>query len=117
MPTVEERLVALEAKSDTYAMSTADLRSAVTEFRGDVNRRFAEIQEQMNRRFEHVDFRFEGVDRRFVDLLAHMHQRFDAVDQKMDRHFTWLVGIVVGGFVTMIGTVAGAFFGFWQVLR
>jgi exonuclease VII large subunit len=135
MPTLDERLAALEAQCEALAMSTPDLRGTLTELRGDMNqrfsqlvadmnrrfeqvdRRFSELQGQMNRRFEHVDYRFEGVDRRFVDMQAQMNQRFDAVDHRMDRHFTWLVGILVAGLVTMIGTVAGAFFGLWQMLR
>ena len=31
-----------------------------------------------------------------------------------DRRFTWLVGLMVTGFVVTIGTIAGAF---WGVLR
>lgn len=46
----------------------------------------------MNRRFEAMDRRFDGVERRFA----------------------WLVGMMVTGFLAVIGTVAGAF---WGLLR
>ena len=57
------------------------------------------FRDEMNRRFEVMDRRFEGMDR-----------RFDAID----RRFTWLVGMMVTGFLAVIGTVAGAF---WGLLR
>jgi hypothetical protein len=34
--------------------------------------------------------------------------------QDMDRRFAWVVGIMVTGFVAMIGTFAGAF---WSLLQ
>ena len=54
MPTVEERLASLEAKVDTMS----DLRDLIAEVRGDMNGRFTEmnvrfteLREDMNRRF------------------------------------------------------------------
>jgi hypothetical protein len=35
----------------------------------------------------------------------------------MERRFAWLVGLVVTGFVTVIGTIASAFWGVLQVVR
>jgi C4-dicarboxylate transporter len=63
----------------------------------------------VDRRFEGMDQRFGNVDRR----LEGIDSRFDG----MERRFAWLVGIVVTGFVTVIGTVAGAFWSVLQVVR
>ena len=35
----------------------------------------------------------------------------------MDRRFTWLVGMMVTGFLAVIGTVAGAFWGLLQTVQ
>jgi hypothetical protein len=40
-------------------------------------------------------------------------RRFDQVD----RRFMWFVGIAVTGFVTVIGTIGGAFWGVLQLVR
>jgi hypothetical protein len=42
-----------------------------------------------------------------------MDQRFE----NMERRFAWLVGLVVTGFVAVIGTVASAFWGVLEVIR
>jgi hypothetical protein len=63
----------------------------------------------MEHRFEVMDRRFEGMERRFDG----MERRFDG----MEHRFGWLVGVVVTGFVTVIGTVAGAFWGVLQIVR
>ena len=82
-----------------------------------VDHRFVELQDQMNRRFEQVDRRFEQVDRRFeqvdhrfAELQGQMNQRFDAVDQKIDRHFTWFVGIQVAALIAVVGALVGSYY-------
>ena len=54
--------------------------------------------------------RFEQIDHRFAELQGQMNQRFDAVDQKIDRHFTWLVGIQVAVLVAVVGALAGSYY-------
>ena len=76
----------------------ADLRGVGAEVRQEIR----VLRDEMNRRFEHVEQRFERVERRF----EHVGRRFD-----------WLIGIVVTGFIAVIGTVAGAFWGLLQTVR
>jgi hypothetical protein len=47
------------------------------------------------------------------DLREGMDRRFEG----MERRFAWLVGLVVTGFATVIGTIASAFWGVLQVVR
>ena len=128
MPTVEERIAALEATVDAQAMNASDVRNALTGLQDQMHRRFeqvdhrfVELQDQMNRRFEQVDHRFnefqgqmnqrfEQVDHRFNTFQGQMNQRFDAVDQKIDRHFTWLVGIQVAVLVAVVGALVGSYY-------
>jgi hypothetical protein len=37
------------------------------------------------------------------DLRSSMERGFDRADRKMDRHFMWLVGLMVGTFATLVG--------------
>jgi hypothetical protein len=60
----------------------------------------------MNQRFEQVDRRFELVDRRF-ELV---NGRIDTLDAKMDRHFSWLVGIQVASMLAVVGALLGAYY-------
>jgi hypothetical protein len=53
----------------------------------------------VNHRFAEVDHRFGEVDRRFAEL-----------DQKLDRHFTWLVGTQVAVLLAVVGAMVGAFY-------
>jgi chromosome segregation ATPase len=106
MPTVEERISSLEAKVDAIA----DLPRIMGELRRDMNRLFDDLRTDMNRRFDEVDRRFDEVSRRFerVDQrFEQVDQRFEQVDdrngglvrrleildQRMERHFMWMVGI------------------------
>jgi len=53
----------------------------------EVDRRFEELENKMDRRFEEVDRRFEEVDRRFEELENKMDRRFEELENKMDRRF------------------------------
>ena len=106
MGTVEERLASLEVRMDRMD----DLHTAVAGLRDDVNRQFAEmradmngrlteLRTDMNRRFEQVDRRWEQTDGRFL-----------ALESKIDRHFTWIVGIQMALMVGIIGAMVGAYY-------
>jgi uncharacterized protein (DUF3084 family) len=141
MPTLEERVAALEAKTDAHAMSGSDLRGALLGLQDEMHRLFAQVDhrfeqvdhrfeqvdhrfeqvdrrfeqvdrrfEQVDRRFEQVDRRFEQVDLRFAELQAQINHRFDAADQKVDRHFTWLVGIQVAALIAVVGALVGSYY-------
>ena len=60
----------------------------------DVNTRFADVNATIAGFREDVNHRFDGLDRRFSDL-----------DGKFDRHFVWLIGMMVTGFITVIGAL------------
>ena len=113
MPSLEERVAALEGRIQEQGIFMTDLRASGAELHQSVRafgegaeRRFADLREEINRRFAELD-------RRFVELREEMNHRFE----EMDRRFAWLVGIVITGFVTVIGTIAGAFWGVLQIVR
>jgi len=88
VPDLEERVELLEIRSQEQAVQLADVRERNADLRQD----FRDLREDV---------------RHFRDEV---NRRFDA----MDRRFTWLVGMMVTGFLAVIGTVAGAF---WGLLR
>lgn len=60
------------------------IESDQASFKQDVTRRFDGIDQRfdgIDRRFDDIDQRFEGVDRRFDDI----DQRFEGVDRRFDR--------------------------------
>jgi hypothetical protein len=127
MPSLEERFASLEAKvsrmDDLPSLMAAfrvDTSRQLTELREDMNRQFGLVHEQIRelrsdviRRFEQVDRRFEQVDRRFEQVdrrFEQVEQRFQVFDLKVDRHFTWVVGIQVALMLAVIGAMAGAYY-------
>jgi hypothetical protein len=99
--TVEERLAYLEGR----VVEIDNIRSAIVH-----------LEERMDRRFEQVESRFQGVDARFqaIDLRlddmgrrldgfeAKVDARFHSMDDKLSRHFVWMVGIQVSSLIAMI---------------
>ena len=73
-----------------------------------VDKRFEDLNSNMDKRFEAVDKRFEAVDKRFEDLISNMGKGFEAVDKRFDdligqmNHrfstLTWMIGV---GFVVI----------------
>ena len=99
MPSLEERVAYLEGRFGEHAVSTAALRDDIIVLRGDMNRRFEDLQGDMNRRFA-------AVDRRFDDL----HRDVKSIDDKGDRRFTWLVGLLMSGFIAVFSALIGLYF-------
>ena len=85
MPTVDERLATLEAKVEAIT----DLRYQFAELRSDMNARFSDV------------------NARITELRDDVNRRVGALDAKVDRHFVWLMGMMVTGFITVIGALVG----------
>jgi chromosome segregation ATPase len=110
MSTVEERLASLEARMDAMA----DLRTLITDIRGDANRQFTDLRGDTNRQFTELrgdmQRQLEVTLTQFTELRGDMNRRFEALDQKGDRHFTWVVGIQVALLLGVVGALVGAYF-------
>ncbi len=81
MGSVDERVAYLEGRMEDHTALMADLRG---DMRG-VRAEMATLRSDMR-----ADMR---------DLRAEMDRRFDRVDQK----FTWLVGVLVGVLLALVG--------------
>jgi uncharacterized Rmd1/YagE family protein len=76
VPTLEERVAYLEGQVSEHAHTLVDIRESIR---------------QLERRCE---ARFDVVDR-----------RLESLNEKVDRHFTWLVGIQVTTLVAIVGAL------------
>ena len=76
VPTLEERVAYLEGQVSEHAHTLVDIRESIR---------------QLERRCE---ARFDVVDR-----------RLESLNEKVDRHFTWLVGIQVTTLIAIVGTL------------
>ncbi|MDP7157776.1 MAG: hypothetical protein QF922_06095 [SAR324 cluster bacterium] len=65
-----------------------------------MDKRFEELQHQMDKRFDGVDKRFEAVDKRFEA----MDKRFEEITRRLDRFMVWSFSttVTVGGLVVAI---------------
>ena len=107
MPSVDERLASLEGRVDVMA----HLPGVVSELRGDVNRQFTELRGDMNRQFTELRVemrtRFSEANARITELRDDVNRRIGSLDAKGDRHFVWLMGMMVTGFIAVIGALVG----------
>lgn len=78
MPSLEERVAYLEGRLEDHVAAVDRLRSDGQDLRETI-RQFGE----------------------------RMDRRFDTLDEKVDRHFTWLVGIQVATLVAVVGALVG----------
>jgi uncharacterized coiled-coil protein SlyX len=109
MPSLEERVAYLEGRFSEHMQTVVSLRDDVALLRTDMNRRF----EQVDKRFEQVDKRFDQVDKRFDQIDARLGRsdgRIESLDAKIDRQFTWLVGLQMATLLAVVSVVIGAYF-------
>jgi septal ring factor EnvC (AmiA/AmiB activator) len=86
MPTFEERIATLEGRM------TPDLREEMQRGFAETRQELAAVRQEMARGFERLD---DGLHR---------------LDDRMQRQFTWIVGIQLTTMLTVIGVLATAFF-------
>ena len=72
-----------------------------------MDKRFEELQHQMDKRFDAVDKRFEAVDKRFESMdkrFESMDKRFEEITRRLDRFMVWSFSttVTVGGLVVAI---------------
>ena len=105
---IRERIVRVEEElrhqRDLIWQGFERMDKRFVEMREDMDKRFEQVDkrlEQVDKRFEQVDKRFEQVDKRFEQMERRMDTRFDALIRRMDRFMIWSFGITV----TAVGTV------------
>ena len=100
---------AMDNLRQDYIRAVAGVHTLLAEFRDQMVQGF----EQINRRFEQVDKRFEQIDRRFEQIerrFEGIDGRFAGQDEKIDRHFMWLVGIQIAALVAVVGALVGSYY-------
>lgn len=94
MASVEERLAFLEGR----VMEIDSIRTAIVHLEERMDRRF----EQVESRFQAIDLRLDDMGRRLGGFEAKVDARFHSMDDKISRHFVWMVGIQVSMFIAMV---------------
>jgi nitrate reductase NapE component len=98
------------------------LEATILAFMQQSDKRFAELREDINKRFEQVDKRFEQLDKRIDDLRQEMNsrleemrqdtnKRFEQVDKRIEQLITFL-WILAGIFTALV--VAVIAFAYWD---
>ena len=88
MQSLEERVAYLEGRMEDNAAIFGEIRSEMREFRTEMR-----------------EFRSE-VARQF----AAVNNRFSVQDDKIDRHFMWMLGAQFAVLLSVIGALAAAYF-------
>ena len=115
MANLQERVVNLEAQTDKHAVAVEALRTDIADLRVEVRTDIAVIRTDMALRSETVELRREIAAVRaematrsdIAELRNETSRRFEIIDAKIDRHFVWLMGMMVTGFITVIGALVG----------
>jgi predicted nucleic acid-binding Zn-ribbon protein len=112
MATLEERVAYLEGQVSEHSHTLIEIRDSVRHLEQRFDARFEQLErrfEQLERRFEQLegrcDTRFDQLERRFETRFDVSDRRFEALDDKVARHFTWLVGIQVTTLAAIVGAL------------
>ena len=68
---------------------------------------FDERFDGLERRMDRADARFDGLDAKVDRFRDELSRRIEALDQKVSRHFTWLVGIQVAVLLAVVAALTG----------
>ena len=95
MANLNERVTDLEGQAENHTKAVDGLRMDVAELRAELRTGVAQLRSEMATRSD------------LAEIRAEMSRRFEVIDAKVDRHFVWLMGMMVTGFITVIGALVG----------
>jgi hypothetical protein len=98
-PPIEERVAKLEGRVTGFESHFDTLYQRFDV----VDRRFA----AMDQRFERVEQRIDPLDQKVDRCRAELASRITALDDKVSRHFVWLVGIQVSVLPAVVLALVG----------
>ena len=116
MANLTERVTDLEEQAENHTKAVDGLRTDIADLRGELRAGVAQLRSEMALRSDIGDVRRDMGDLRrdmgdlrrdMGDLRSDMTRRSDLLDTKIDRHFVWLMGMMVTGFITVIGALVG----------
>ncbi|MBM3777755.1 MAG: hypothetical protein FJW23_05885 [Acidimicrobiia bacterium] len=125
MSTIEERVAHLEGRVQDHTLLYNDLRTSLAEFRAEMRQQGDEFRTALHRQGEELraEMRRQGEELRAEmsqlgdELRGEMRQlggelrgEIRRLDDRIDRHFTWLVGLLMAGLFTVTGAVVGLYF-------
>jgi uncharacterized coiled-coil DUF342 family protein len=120
VPDLDARVALLERWVQEHAAHMTDLtgtggelRQEIRDLRQEMRQAISELREEMRQLRDETRQAIRDLLGEMLSLREEMDRRFDA----MDRRFTWLAGMMVTGFLAVIGTVAGASWGLLQIVR
>ncbi len=112
----------IDARLYRMEQSLARIEATLKTFMELTNKRFEDLQREMDKRFAMVDKRFEDMNRRFEDmnkrfeaLQREMNARFASLQREMDKRFDQMftfLWILTGIFTTLTLGVIG--FAYWD---
>ncbi len=95
------------AKEVPFTLEDRDRLIRVETKLEEMDKRFAELREDMNKRFESIDKRFESIDKRFESI----EKRFESIEKRFDQLINIFIGIV-GAFAGIVAVTIG--FAIWD---
>ena len=74
-----------------------------------MSRRFADAHGETSGLREEMSRQFADAHTETNSLREEMSRRFEQVNTKVDRHFTWLVGLQVTSLLAVMSAIAGLY--------
>ena len=95
-----------------HSHTLVEIRDSIRQLERRVDARLDQLEgrfSQLEGRFAQLegrsDSRFDQLERRFDARFDVYDRRLEGLDEKVSRHFTWLVGIQVTALIAMVGAL------------
>lgn len=110
MADLEHRVTRLEERSEAQTPTMDYLRQDMSDLRRSMETLATELRSEMAA----VRTEMAAVRTETASLSRDLRGEMADMSASFERRFTWLIGLMVTGFVVTIGTIAGAFWGVLQ---
>src|SRR4051812_34540696 len=117
MADLDHRVTRLEERSEAQTATMDYLRQDMSDLRRSTETLASELRSEMASLSSALRGEMASLRTAVASLSTELRGEMSELRASVDHRFTWLVGLMVTGFVVTIGTIAGAFWSLLQYVR
>lgn len=103
--TDEARIMLLEQKNDDFHQTLIRIEKRFEH----IDARFDTLEKRMDSQFSKVDDRFSSLENKVDARLNKVETRIEKLDSRIDSNFKWILGFMISGFAGVTGIMAHGF--------
>lgn len=114
---IEQTLAEMRDRDNQRHLEIMNMQSSIDAKLESVDRKFIQLEDKMDAKFEAVDRKFTQLEDKMDAKFERMDDKISKVDDKVDNVNRWMVGLVIGTFLSIAGMILTIYLTFLTLIK